>query len=250
MRSALEQGQFELHYQPQIDVKSDLVYGAEALVRWRHPDRGLVPPNHFIPIAEEIGLIIPLGAWVIAEAARQVKVWRAAGYGNFVVSVNISALQFHQAGFLNEVQALLEQAGTVPGALELELTESMLMSDMDASIQVLQAFRDQGYRIAIDDFGTGFSCLNYLRRLPVNILKIDQSFIRDMQTDGASLAIVTSIIRLAESLGMETIAEGVETAEESAVLAGQGCQLMQGYYFSKPLPVPQFEEWLQRRSKL
>ena len=250
LRSALEQGQFELHYQPQIDVKSDLVYGAEALVRWRHPDRGLVPPNQFIPIAEEIGLIIPLGAWVIAEAARQVKVWRAAGYGNFVVSVNISALQFHQAGFLNEVQALLEQAGTVPGALELELTESMLMSDMDASIQVLQAFRDQGYRIAIDDFGTGFSCLNYLRRLPVNILKIDQSFIRDMQTDGASLAIVTSIIRLAESLGMETIAEGVETAEESALLAGQGCQLMQGYYFSKPLPVPQFEEWLQCGSKL
>lgn len=248
LRSALDMGQFELHYQPQIDVRTQRVYGAEALVRWRHPERGLVPPNHFIPIAEEIGLIIPLGAWVIAEAARQVKLWHAAGFGELVVSVNISALQFHQAGFLNEVQGILEQAGTAPSSLELELTESMLMSDMEVSIQVLQAFRDFGYRIAIDDFGTGFSCLNYLRRLPVNILKIDQSFVRDMQTDSASLAIVASIIRLAESLGMETIAEGVETVDESELLSLQGCNLMQGYHFSKPLPVAQFETWLQQWS--
>ncbi|HEY8940377.1 MAG TPA: EAL domain-containing protein [Cellvibrio sp.] len=248
LRSALDQQQFELHYQPQIDVRTQRVYGAEALVRWRHPERGLVPPNHFIPIAEEIGLIIPLGAWVIAEAARQVKRWHAAGFGDLVVSVNISALQFHQAGFLNEVQGILEQAGTAPSSLELELTESMLMSDMEVSIQVLQAFRDFGYRIAIDDFGTGFSCLNYLRRLPVNILKIDQSFVRDMQTDSASLAIVASIIRLAESLGMETIAEGVETVDESELLSHQGCSLMQGYHFSKPLPVAQFESWLQQWS--
>lgn len=246
LRSALEQGQFELHYQPQIVAGSKTLYGAEALVRWRHPERGLVPPNHFIPLAEEIGLIIPLGAWVIAEAARQVNAWHQAGFADLVVSVNISALQFHQAGFLAEVQGLLAQAGTKPSSLELELTESMLMSDMEVSIQVLQAFRDLGYRIAIDDFGTGFSCLNYLRRLPVNILKIDQSFVRDMQTDGASLAIVTSIIRLAESLGMETIAEGVETAEEVALLASQGCRLMQGYHFSKPLPPAQFEAWLQQ----
>ncbi len=246
LRSALDFGQFELHYQPQIDARTKHVYGAEALVRWRHPERGLVPPNHFIPIAEEIGLIIPLGAWVIGEAARQVKHWREAGFGDLVVSVNISALQFHQAGFLNEVQGLLETAGTPPSALELELTESMLMTDMEVSIQVLQAFRDQGYRIAIDDFGTGFSCLNYLRRLPVNILKIDQSFVRDMQTDSASLAIVSSIIRLADSLGMETIAEGVETADELAILHGEGCHLMQGYHFSKPLPSTDFEQWLQR----
>ncbi len=246
LRSALDHGQFELHYQPQIDARTKHVYGAEALVRWRHPERGLVPPNHFIPIAEEIGLIIPLGAWVIAEAARQVKHWRESGFGELVVSVNISALQFHQAGFLNEVQGLLETAGTHPSALELELTESMLMTDMEVSIQVLQAFRDQGYRIAIDDFGTGFSCLNYLRRLPVNILKIDQSFVRDMQSDSASLAIVSSIIRLADSLGMETIAEGVETADELAILHGEGCHLMQGYHFSKPLPAADFEQWLQR----
>ena len=247
LRSALEQGQFELHYQPQIVAGSKTLYGAEALIRWRHPERGLVPPNHFIPLAEEIGLIIPLGAWVIAEAARQVNLWHQAGFTDLVVSVNISALQFHQAGFLAEVQGLLVKAGTKPSSLELELTESMLMSDMEMSIQVLQAFRDLGYRIAIDDFGTGFSCLNYLRRLPANILKIDQSFVRDMQSDTASLAIVTSIIRLAESLGMETIAEGVETAEEYALLASQGCRLMQGYHFSKPLPCAQFELWLKQR---
>jgi diguanylate cyclase (GGDEF)-like protein/PAS domain S-box-containing protein len=246
LRSALEQGQFELHYQPQIVAGSKKLYGAEALVRWRHPERGLVPPNHFIPLAEEIGLIIPLGAWVIGEAARQVNRWHQNGFTDLVVSVNISALQFHQAGFLAEVQGLLASAGTQPSSLELELTESMLMSDMEVSIQVLQAFRDLGYRIAIDDFGTGFSCLNYLRRLPANILKIDQSFVRDMQSDSASLAIVTSIIRLAESLGMETIAEGVETAEEYALLAGQGCRLMQGYHFSKPLPSEQFEAWVQQ----
>ena len=246
LRSALEQGQFELHYQPQIIAGSKQLYGAEALVRWRHPERGLVPPNHFIPLAEEIGLIIPLGSWVIAEAARQVNAWQQAGIADLVISVNISALQFHQAGFLAEVQSLLAVAGTKPSSIELELTESMLMSDMEVSIQVLQAFRDLGYRIAIDDFGTGFSCLNYLRRLPANILKIDQSFVRDMNSDGASLAIVSSIIRLAQSLGMETIAEGVETAEECAILADQGCRLMQGYHFSKPLPPAQFETWLQQ----
>lgn len=251
LRQALELGQFELHYQPQIALMSDAevtkkLYGAEALVRWRHPERGLVPPNHFIPLAEEIGLIIPLGAWVIAEAARQVMHWHQRGLPELVVSVNISALQFHQAGFLAEVQALMAQAGAKPGSLELELTESMLMSDMEVSIQVLQAFRDLGYRIAIDDFGTGFSCLNYLRRLPANTLKIDQSFVRDMQTDSASLAIVSSIIRLAGSLGMDAVAEGVETAEEMALLEQQGCRLMQGYHFSRPLPPAQFEDWVAK----
>jgi len=191
LRQALELGQFELHYQPQMDATNQQLYGAEALIRWRHPERGLVQPNDFIPLAEEIGLIIPIGNWVIAEAARQVTRWQAEGAISLVVSVNISALQFHQPGFMAEVQTIMDDAGAAPQSLELELTESMLMSDMDASIEVLQKFRDLGYRIAIDDFGTGFSCLNYLRRLPVNILKIDQSFVRDMQSDEASLAIVS-----------------------------------------------------------
>lgn len=244
LRVALDLGQFELHYQPQIDALTQQLYGAEALIRWRHPERGLVPPNDFIPLAEEIGLIVPIGGWVITEAARQITKWRAEGLSQMVVSVNISALQFHQVGFLGEVQAIMEAVGAVPHSLELELTESMLMSDMDVSIAVLQKFRDLGYRIAIDDFGTGFSCLNYLRRLPVNILKIDQSFIRDMQTDEASLAIVSYIIRLAQSLGMDTIAEGVETSTEMTLLLNEECHLMQGYHFSKALPPAQFDAWL------
>lgn len=248
LRLALELQQFELHYQPQIDAISQQLYGAEALIRWRHPERGLVQPNDFIPLAEEIGLIIPIGNWVIAEAARQVTRWHAEGAPHMVVSVNISALQFHQPGFLGEVETIMDAAGAVPQSLELELTESMLMSDMDASISVLQKFRDLGYRIAIDDFGTGFSCLNYLRRLPVNILKIDQSFVRDMQSDEASLAIVSYIIRLAQSLGMDTIAEGVETSHEMTLLVNEGCRLMQGYHFSKALPPAQFEAWLAQWS--
>lgn len=244
LRAALELGQFELHYQPQIDVRSGRVYGAEALLRWRHPERGLVPPNEFIPLAEETALIIPLGAWVIAEAARQAQGWKQEGFGSLIVSVNISALQFHQAGFLDDVELLVAEAGAAPGSLELELTETILMSDMETCIQTLNAFRDLGYRIAIDDFGTGFSSLNYLRRLPVNLLKIDQSFIRDMRSDNASLAIVNSIIALANSLGMDTIAEGVETEEESALLASNGCYQMQGYHFSRPLPQDMFKRWL------
>jgi diguanylate cyclase (GGDEF)-like protein/PAS domain S-box-containing protein len=248
LRLALDLGQFELHYQPQIDATKQQLYGAEALIRWRHPERGLVPPNDFIPLAEEIGLIIPIGGWVIAEAARQITRWQAEGHKQMVVSVNISALQFHQPGFLSEVQAIMDAAGAQPQSLELELTESMLMSDMDASIHELQLFRDLGYRIAIDDFGTGFSCLNYLRRLPVNILKIDQSFVRDMQSDEASLAIVSYIIRLAQSLGMDTIAEGVETSNEMTLLVNEGCRLMQGYHFSKALPPAQFDAWLAQWS--
>lgn len=244
LRLALDLGQFELHYQPQIDATNQCLYGAEALIRWRHPERGLVPPNDFIPLAEEIGLIVPIGGWVIAEAARQVTRWHATGLDQMVVSVNISALQFHQSSFLAEVQAIMEAVGATPESLELELTESMLMSDMDVSITMLQKFRDLGYRIAIDDFGTGFSCLNYLRRLPVNILKIDQSFVRDMQADEASLAIVSYIIRLAQSLGMDTIAEGVETSTEMSLLLKEGCHLMQGYHFSKALPPAQFDAWL------
>ncbi len=244
LRAALDLGQFELHYQPQIDVRSRRVYGVEALVRWRHPERGLVPPNQFIPLAEETALIIPLGAWVIAEAARQSREWRAAGMGNLIVGVNISALQFHQAGFLDEVKKIVATAGAAPGSIELEVTESILMSEMETCVETLNKFRDLGYRISIDDFGTGFSSLNYLRRLPVNLLKIDQSFVRDMRTDTASLAIVNSIINLATSLGMETIAEGVETSEESDLLVDQGCYQMQGYHFSRPLPRDQFKQWL------
>lgn len=247
-RLALDQGGFELHYQPQVYAHTGNLWGAEALVRWRHPERGLVSPAEFIPLAEETGLIIPLGEWVFAQAARQVTAWRKQGLSTLVVAVNISAVQFRKDNFVERIQTILHEEGAVAQSLELELTESILMHDMEASIATLNYLREQGFRIAIDDFGTGFSSLNYLRRLPVNVLKIDQSFVRDMLADQASLAIVESIISLAHSLGKETIAEGVETPAELAVLTERGCQLMQGYYFAKPMPPANFEAWVRAGS--
>lgn len=244
MRVALDEGGFEIHYQPQIIAKDGTLWGAEALVRWRHPERGLISPGDFIPLAEETGLIIPLGEWVFQQAARQVTHWRKNGLPNLVVSVNISALQFRKENFVDRIQAILAEEHAESHSLELELTESILMHDMQASIQTLNYLREIGFRIAIDDFGTGFSSLNYLRRLPVNVLKIDQSFVREMLAERASLAIVESIITLAHSLGKETIAEGVETQAELDVLTERGCRLMQGYFFAKPLPVPAFEAWV------
>lgn len=244
LRLALDYGGFELHYQPQIFAKTGNLWGAEGLVRWRHPERGLVSPADFIPIAEETGLIIPLGEWVFAEAARKVTAWRKQGLPDLVVSVNISAVQFRKDDFVERIKTILKEEGAVAHSLELELTESILMHDMESSIETLKYLRELGFRIAIDDFGTGFSSLNYLRRLPVNVLKIDQSFVREMLAEQASLAIVESIISLAHSLGKETIAEGVETQAELDVLTERGCKLMQGYYFSKPLPAPSFEAWV------
>lgn len=245
LRRALELGHFELHYQPLIVGSNGSVRGAEALIRWRHPERGLIAPCDFIPLAEETGLIIPIGEWVLIEAVRQLKEWHQQGYSDFVVSINISALQFQQPDFLAQVDAILEAVGVEPKSVELELTESILMGDMDVSIKTLQSFCDRGYRIAIDDFGTGFSSLSYLRRLPIHLLKIDQSFVRDMLSEPASLAIVDSIIVLAHALGKETIAEGVETEAEYLLLLQHGCRLMQGFYFTKPLIGAEFERWMK-----
>lgn len=248
LRLALDHGGFELHYQPQIFARTGNLWGAEALVRWRHPDRGLISPADFIPLAEETGLIIPLGDWVFAQAARQVTAWRKQGLTNLVVAVNISAVQFRKDDFVQRIETILKEEGAASDSIELELTESILMHDMESSIQTLNYLRNRGFRIAIDDFGTGFSSLNYLRRLPINVLKIDQSFVREMLNEQASLAIVESIISLAHSLGKETIAEGVETAAELDLLTERGCRLMQGYYFSKPLPVDIFENWLHAKT--
>lgn len=244
MRNGIALGHFVLHYQPLIVGSDRRLRGVEALVRWNHPERGLIPPLEFISLAEETGLIIPLGEWVLATAVRQVDEWHKKGYKDLVVSVNISALQFRQEDFLERVEAILRETGTSPQYIELELTESILMGDMDSSIRLLQNFCDLGYQIAIDDFGTGFSSLSYLRHLPIHMLKIDQSFVRDMLTEPASLAIVDSIITLATALGKDTIAEGVETEIEYQMLQHHGCRLMQGYYFSRPLPAAEFERWL------
>ena len=232
LRLALDHGGFEVHYQPQLIAKNGKLWGAEALVRWRHPDRGLISPAEFIPLAEETGLIIPLGDWVFAQAARQVTAWRKQGLSKLVVAVNISVVQFRKDDFVHRIETILKDENAAPDSIELELTESILMHDMDSSIQTVNYLRNCGFRIAIDDFGTGYSSLNYLRRLPVNVLKIDQSFVREMLDEPASLAIVNSIISLANSLGKETIAEGVETEAELAVLKERGCDLMQGYFFA------------------
>jgi diguanylate cyclase (GGDEF)-like protein/PAS domain S-box-containing protein len=243
LRLALDNGGFELHYQPQVFANGNALWGAEALIRWRHAERGLISPADFIPLAEESGLIIPLGNWVFAEAARQVTAWRKQGFPNLVVSVNISAVQFRKQDFVETIKKIMKQEGALAHSLELEVTESILMHDMESSINTLNELQSIGFRIAIDDFGTGFSSLNYLRRLPVNVLKIDQSFVREMAMERASLAIVESIISLAHALGKETIAEGVETKVELDLLKERNCHLIQGYYFSKPLPPKLFEAW-------
>lgn len=243
LRLSLEHGDFDLYYQPQVEGSGGAIWGAEALIRWHHPEKGMVPPGDFISLAEETGLIIPLGEWVLAEAAKQVVQWREQGL-TLTVSVNISALQFAQPDFLEKVLKIVKEAGANPKDIELELTESVLMTDIDASVATLQRFNDLGYRIAIDDFGTGFSSLNYLRHLPIHLLKIDQSFIREMHSEKAALAIVDSVISLAHSLGMETIAEGVESQEEWEILRDRGCGYIQGYFFAKPMPSEEFEQWL------
>jgi len=247
-RLALEQGDFELHYQPQVMASDGSLWGMEALVRWRHAERGLIPPGDFIPLAEESGLIIPLGEWVLAEALRQQELWAQQGFSELVVSVNISVMQFKQNNFLERVETILNEVGANPQLVELELTESMLMNDMESSIELLKKLRALGYRTAIDDFGTGFSSLNYLRQLPVNVLKIDQSFVRDMLVEPASLAIVESIINLAHALGKETVAEGVETEEEYRLLCERNCRVIQGYFIAKPMRAVDFELWMKSRN--
>lgn len=249
LRLALQDGGFELQYQPQVCADDGRLCGAEALVRWRHAERGLVSPADFIPLAEETGLIIPLGEWVFTEAVRQAATWRRQGLQDMVVAVNISAVQFRQEDFVQRIQDILQRENAASETIELELTESVLMHDMESSIQTLNSLRDLGFRIAIDDFGTGYSSLNYLRRLPINVLKIDQSFVREMLQEPASLAIVESIIALAHALGKDTIAEGVETEAELEMLKDRHCKIIQGYYFSKPLPVAAFASWLQTHTE-
>lgn len=246
LRLSINDRQLQLHFQPQVDAKTLKVVGAEALIRWNHPQRGLVPPNTFIPIAEESGLIISIGEWVIAEAAKTILEWRKLCDQELTISVNISTIQFRQPAFAERVKSLLTDVGVSPSCIELEITESMLMNDMPTSIEQLKSLRQAGFRIAIDDFGTGFSSLNYLRHLPIDILKIDQSFVRDMMDDEASKAIVNTIISLADALGKKTVAEGVESAEQMQLLTRSGCTLIQGYYIEKPLTAEIFKSRLSQ----
>ncbi len=240
LRKALEREEFVLHYQPIINIADASIVGAEALLRWRHPDRGLVLPGEFIPLAEETGLIVPLSDWVLREACRQARAWQLAGLDPVHVAVNISAAYLQRANLAQAVAGALADAGLDPRCLGLELTESVFARDLEATLTLFTGLRDLGVTLAIDDFGTGYSSLSYLRRFPLNALKIDRSFVRDLPHDEDAAALATAIIAMGRSLKLELIAEGVETALQLEFLRAQGCERFQGYHFSPAVPPQEF----------
>ncbi|WP_292041229.1 putative bifunctional diguanylate cyclase/phosphodiesterase [Massilia sp. UBA6681] len=237
LRRAIAQDELFLQYQPKVDLRSGSLAGFEALVRWRHPEYGVIPPDEFIPIAEESGMIVPIGEWVLRSAVGQMAAWRAQGLPLAPVAVNLSARQFLQSDVIAMVGELLEQSGLAPGLLELELTESVSMADPERSVVVMRGLGDLGVMLSIDDFGTGYSSFGYLRRLPLDKLKIDKSFVQDMAHSAESSAIVQAIVAMAHRLQLAVIAEGVETADQVAALRKADCDQIQGYYYSRPLAV-------------
>ncbi len=247
LRHAIEQKEFLLHYQPVIDLRTGEVDALEALVRWQHPQRGLVGPDEFIPVEEESGLIVQLGEWVLHTACEAFEKFQK-NYPIRRMAVNISIRQFQQPDLPEMIAAMLRRTGFDPASLELEITESLLMQNVEAVLAVMRRLSDQGVGFSVDDFGTGYSSLAYLKRLPIGRLKIDKSFVRDIASDANDAAIVTAIISMAHSLELQVIAEGVETSDQLEFLRHHGCDLVQGYYFSKPLPAEEIRQWLTRRS--
>jgi PAS domain S-box-containing protein len=236
LRKALARNEFRLYYQAQMDLQSRKVVGAEALVRWMHPEKGLVAPMSFIPLAEETGLIVPIGEWILHAACAQNRIWQGSGVAPMRVTVNISSVQFRQKNFVENVVKTLTDAGLDPQQLELELTESIIMENAEATIATLHALKEKGIRLSIDDFGTGYSSLSYLKRFPIDTLKIDQSFVKDLGSDPNSAAIVKSIVVLAHNLNLKVIAEGVETEQQMTFLQKCACDQMQGFLFHIPGP--------------
>ena len=247
LRHALAQNELELHYQPQLSIQDGRIVGAEALLRWSHPELGMISPAEFIPIAEDTGQIIQIGEWVLRTAGKQLKDWLDRGLPPIIMAVNLSAVQFRQNHFPETVTRILDEVKLPHQYLELELTEAVAMDNPKAAIEVMNKLYERGIRMSIDDFGTGYSSLSYLKKFKVYKLKIDQSFVRDITDDPEDKAIVTAIIHMATSLGMQTIAEGVETASQLSFLRLLGCNEVQGYYFSKPLTAEQFEEFARKR---
>lgn len=241
---ALEKEEFRLHYQPRVNLATGGIVGVEALIRWNHPERGLIPPSEFVPIAEDSGLIVPIGRWVLREACRQADAWRVAGLGIVPMAVNVSAVEFRSAGFLDGITNLFAGHTANAGTLELELTESVLMQDTEATGGCLRALTDLGVRLTLDDFGTGYSSLSYLRRFPISTLKIDRSFVQELSSGKDDRALVAAIIGMGKSLGQTVIAEGIETEGQLAVLRELGCDEGQGFHFSRPLPADDFATYL------
>jgi diguanylate cyclase (GGDEF)-like protein/PAS domain S-box-containing protein len=245
LRQALERQEFILHYQPLVDMKTGKIRGMEALLRWQHPEFGLIPPLDFIPLAEETGLIIPIGQWVLKTACAQIKAWHDAGFPTLQVAVNLSSKQLRDKNLIDVVKRTLTEAGVEARYLDLELTESVLMQDMDLAATILKELKVIGVSFSLDDFGTGYSSLSYLRRFPVDYLKIDRSFVHDINTDPFGAGLIQAIIAMAKVLNIKVIAEGVETYEQLKFLRRHGCNIAQGYYCSKPLSVQSFNELLQ-----
>ena len=250
LRKALDAAQFQLYYQPQIEIGSNRLIGAEALIRWCHPERGMIPPGQFIPVAESSGLIVAIGDWVLQEACREVARWQAAGMSQPLVAVNLSALQFAHGNIEKSVANAIHEAGIAPTMLELELTESIMMHDTENVLASVQRLKETGVSLSIDDFGTGYSSLSYLKRFAVDKLKIDQSFVRELLTDQSDATIVHAIIQMAHNLGLRTIAEGVETAAVLEQLQAYGCDEVQGYYLAKPMPADAFMVYLQQHIRI
>ncbi len=252
MESGLRRGlgahEFVLHYQPLVQVESGAIVGVEALIRWQNPELGLIGPDQFIHVAEDIGLIIPIGEWVLREACRQVRAWQDSGLPPLMVAVNVSPVQFRQAGFVETVASVLAATELEPRFLELELTERTVMHDAEQTLGTLRTLNRMGVELALDDFGTGYSSLAYLKRFPVGKLKIDRSFVRDLEVDSDDRAIASTILSMGHSLRLKVLAEGVETAEQYAILRDMGCELVQGYHFSRPLPADQFVAFLKQHA--
>jgi len=244
LRTALARREFVLHYQPQVDIETGRIVGMEALIRWQHPEMGMVAPSRFIPLAEETGLIVPIGAWVLRSACEQLHAWQREGRTELRMAVNVSARQMAEPDFVSSVAAVLAQTGIAAECLEIELTESQVMNDVERAVGVMHELKKLGVKLAIDDFGTGYSSLSHLKRFEVDVLKIDQSFVRDITVDPDDAAIVSTIIALAANLQLEVISEGVETQEQLAFLRQHGCTRMQGYFFGRPLPPAAFRHLL------